>query len=67
MLPCRIVGPSGGLSFTSAPSMLRYFDVIAPSLALARDDGHHARLLKTLARVELLILDGVDGLTSTAS
>ncbi|WP_247453949.1 MULTISPECIES: ATP-binding protein [unclassified Bradyrhizobium] len=47
--------------------MLRYFDVIAPSRAVARDDGRHARLLKTLARVELLILDGVDGLTSTAS
>lgn len=67
MLPCRIVAPSGGLSFTNAPSMLRYFDVIAPSRAVARDDGRHARLLKTLARVELLILDGVDGLTSTAS
>jgi DNA replication protein DnaC len=31
----------------------RLFDV----LALARGDGHHARLLKSLARVELLILD----------
>ena len=30
----------------------RLFDV----LALARGDGHHARLLKSLARVELLIL-----------
>ena len=27
------------------------------TLALARGDGHHARLLKSLARVELLILD----------
>jgi DNA replication protein DnaC len=27
------------------------------ALALARGDGHHARLLKSLARVELLILD----------
>jgi IstB-like ATP binding protein len=31
----------------------RLFDV----LTLARGDGHHARLLKSLARVELLILD----------
>lgn len=31
----------------------RLFD----ALALARGDGRHARLLKTLARVELLILD----------
>ena len=31
----------------------RLFDL----LALARGDGHHARLLKSLARVELLILD----------
>jgi len=31
----------------------RLFD----TLALARGDGHHARLLKNLARVELLILD----------
>jgi len=31
----------------------RLFD----TLALARGDGHHARLLKSLARVELLILD----------
>ncbi len=31
----------------------RLFD----ALALARGDGHHARLLKSLARVELLILD----------
>ena len=28
------------------------------ALALSRGDGRHARLLKTLARVELLILDG---------
>jgi DNA replication protein DnaC len=27
------------------------------ALALARGDGHHPRLLKSLARVELLILD----------
>ena len=33
--------------------MPRLFD----ALALARGDGRHARLLKTLARVELLILD----------
>jgi DNA replication protein DnaC len=31
----------------------RLFD----ALALARGDGHHARLLKSLARVELLIID----------
>jgi len=31
----------------------RLFD----ALALARGDGHHARLLKNLARVELLVLD----------
>ena len=31
----------------------RLFD----ALALARGDGRHARLLKTIARVELLILD----------
>jgi len=31
----------------------RLFD----ALALARGDGRHARLLKNLARVELLILD----------
>ena len=37
------------------------------ALALARGDGRHARLLKTLARVQLLILDDVDGLTSAAS
>ena len=34
-------------------SLPRLFD----ALALARGDGHHARLLKSLARVELLILD----------
>ncbi len=35
------------------------------ALALSRGDGRHARLLKTLARVELLILDdwGLSGLT----
>ena len=33
--------------------MPRLFD----ALALARGDGRHARLLKSLARVELLILD----------
>ena len=35
-------------------------------LALARGDGQHARLLKTLARVELLLLDdwGLASLTS---
>ena len=40
----------------------RLFD----ALALARGDGRHARLLKTLARVELLILDdwGLAPLTS---
>jgi DNA replication protein DnaC len=27
------------------------------ALALSRGDGRHARLLKTLARVELMILD----------
>ena len=32
--------------------MLRLFD----ALALARGEGRHARLLKSLARVELLIL-----------
>jgi len=31
----------------------RLFD----ALALARGDGRHARLLKTIARIELLILD----------
>ena len=36
------------------------------ALALARGDGRHARLLKTLARVELLLLDdwGLAPLTS---
>src|SRR3954449_5397520 len=35
-------------------------------LALARGDGHHPRLLKSLARVELLILDdwGLSPLTA---
>ncbi|WP_247294866.1 ATP-binding protein [Bradyrhizobium sp. 179] len=41
----------------------RLFD----DLALARSDGRHPRLLRGLGRVDLLILDGVDGLTSTAS
>jgi DNA replication protein DnaC len=41
----------------------RLFD----ALALARGDGRHARLLKSLARVDLLILDDVDGLSLTAS
>ena len=41
----------------------RLFD----ALALARGDGRHARLLKTLSRVDLLILDDVDGLSLTAS
>ena len=38
----------------------------SPTLALARGDGRHARLLKSLARVELLILDdwGLSPLTS---
>ncbi|MEY9181312.1 DNA replication protein DnaC [Bradyrhizobium sp. USDA 326] len=36
-------------------------------LALARSDGRHQRLLRVLGRIDLLILDGVDGLTSTAS
>ena len=30
---------------------------LVDTLALARGDGRHARLLRTLARVELLILD----------
>lgn len=33
--------------------LLRLFE----ALTLARDDGRHARLLRTLARVELLVLD----------
>jgi DNA replication protein DnaC len=37
------------------------------ALALARGDGRYTRLLKSLARVELLILDDVDGLSLTAS
>ena len=36
-------------------------------LALARGDGRHPRLLRALGRVDLLILDDVDGLTSAAS
>lgn len=36
-------------------------------LALARGDGRHPRLLRTLGRTDLLILDGVDGLAPTAS
>ncbi|WP_319796460.1 ATP-binding protein, partial [Acidisoma cellulosilyticum] len=31
------------------------------SLALARGDGRYARLMRQFARVDLLILDGVDG------
>jgi len=34
---------------------------------LARGDGRHPRLLRTLGRTDLLILDGVDGLAPTAS
>ena len=41
----------------------RLFD----ALLIARGDGRYGRLLKTLARVELLILDDVDGLSLTAS
>jgi DNA replication protein DnaC len=41
----------------------RLFD----DLALARGDGRHPRLLRGLGRVDLLILDDVDGLTSAAS
>ena len=37
------------------------------ALALARGDGRHARMLKGIARIDLLILDDVDGLSSTAS
>ena len=37
------------------------------ALALARGDGRYGRLLKTIGRVQLLILDDVDGLTSAAS
>lgn len=37
------------------------------ALALARGDGRYTRLLKSLARVDLLILDDVDGLSLTAS
>lgn len=37
------------------------------TLALARGDGRYPKLLKALARTDLLILDGVDGLTSAAS
>ena len=42
--------------------MPRLFD----ASALARGDGRHARLLKSIGRVELLILDdwGLDNLTS---
>jgi hypothetical protein len=36
------------------------------ALALARGDGHHARLLKSLARVELLILDDWEPAPMTA-
>jgi hypothetical protein len=36
-------------------------------MALARGDGRYAKLLKSLARVKLLIFDGVDGLAPTAS
>lgn len=36
-------------------------------LAQARGEGRLARLIAALERVNLLILDGVDGLTSTAS
>ncbi len=43
--------------------MPRLFD----ALALARSDGRYPRLLKTLARVQLLILDdwGLSALTET--
>ena len=45
--------------------MPRLFD----ALALARGDGRHARLLKTIARVQLLILDdwGLANLTQDQS
>ena len=36
-------------------------------LGLARLDGRFPRLVDKLARVQLLILDDVDGLTSAAS
>ena len=45
----------------SSPRVPRLFE----ALALARGDGRHARLLKTLGRIDLLILDdwGLSGLT----
>ena len=36
-------------------------------LAMARGDGRHPRLLRSLGRADLLILDDVDGLSLTAS
>jgi hypothetical protein len=36
-------------------------------LALARGDGRYARILRALGSVQLLILDDVDGLSTTAS
>jgi transposase len=36
-------------------------------LAIAHGDPRYARLLRSIARVKLLILDGVDGLSSAAS
>nr|WP_283813941.1 ATP-binding protein [Bradyrhizobium niftali] len=49
--------------FVLCQRVARLFD----DLALARGVGRHPRLLRALGRVDLLILDGVDGLTSTAS
>lgn len=37
------------------------------ALALARGDGRYPNMLRAIARLDLLIFDDVDGLTSTAS
>lgn len=60
-ISCRqIANSAGAVLYHRVP---RLFD----ALALARGDGRYGRLLKTLGGVQLLILDGVDGLTSAAS
>ena len=37
------------------------------ALALGRADGRYTKMLRAIARLDLLILDDVDGLTSAAS
>lgn len=76
---CAIIGPTGvGKSWLACALghkacrddfSVAYYRVprLFAALALARGDGRYTRMLRAIARLDLLILDGVDGLSSAAS